>query len=92
MSKPEGKIFMSGRSQAVRIPKEFRLPGTTVTITRVGRGLLLEPVAPVEPARRTTADIEAMFARIDALGPLGFTEADVEEPPMPPDNPDEMFD
>jgi len=35
---------MNGRSQAVRLPKEFRLPGRRVAIKRVGRGVLLEPL------------------------------------------------
>lgn len=38
------KIFWSGRSQAVRIPKEFRLPGDEATIRRVGQSLVIEPV------------------------------------------------
>ena len=38
------KIFWSGRSQAVRIPKEFRLPGDEVVIRRVGTSLVLEPI------------------------------------------------
>ena len=37
------KIFMTGRSQAVRLPKEFRLPGKEVKITKTDKGLLLEP-------------------------------------------------
>ncbi|MCE5394660.1 MAG: antitoxin [Acidithiobacillus sp.] len=28
------KLFMNGRSQAVRLPKEFRFPGTEVYIRR----------------------------------------------------------
>ncbi|MCL2850649.1 MAG: antitoxin [Micrococcales bacterium] len=28
------KLFMTGRSQAVRLPKEFRFPGTQVDIRR----------------------------------------------------------
>ncbi len=39
------KLFPNGRSQAVRLPREFRFPGTQVRITRHGRGVLLEPVA-----------------------------------------------
>lgn len=35
---------MNGRSQAVRLPKEFRLPGREVSIRRLGDGVLLEPV------------------------------------------------
>lgn len=39
-----GKVFMSGRSQAVRLPKEFRLACKEVRITRTKEGLLLQPV------------------------------------------------
>ena len=38
------KLFWSGRSQAVRLPKKFRMEGTEVRIRQYGRGLLLEPV------------------------------------------------
>lgn len=38
------KLFMNGRSQAVRLPKEFRFEGTEVRIRRTGSGVLLEPV------------------------------------------------
>jgi virulence-associated protein VagC len=37
-------IFMNGRSQAVRLPKDFRLPGNKVSVRRVGDGVMLEPV------------------------------------------------
>jgi antitoxin VapB len=30
------KLFMHGRSQAVRLPKEFRLPGKEVRVSKVG--------------------------------------------------------
>lgn len=39
------KLFWSGRSQAVRLPKEFRLEGTEVRIRRHGSAVILEPVA-----------------------------------------------
>lgn len=38
------KVFMSGRSQAVRLPKEFRVSGNELAITRVGRSLVLTPI------------------------------------------------
>jgi antitoxin VapB len=40
------KIFQSGNSQAVRLPKEFRFPADTdeVTIRRQGDRVILEPV------------------------------------------------
>ena len=38
------KIFWSGRSQAVRLPKEFRFDAETVRIRRHGNAVILEPV------------------------------------------------
>ncbi len=40
-----GKLFKNGRSQAVRLPAEFRFQGDRVRVSRVGNGVLLEPVA-----------------------------------------------
>jgi len=37
------KIFRSGNSQAIRIPKEFQLEGTEVEIMRRGETLILRP-------------------------------------------------
>lgn len=37
------KIFRSGNSQAVRIPKEFQLDGDEVEIQRQGATLVLRP-------------------------------------------------
>ena len=53
------KLFMSGRSQAVRLPKEFRFEGKEVRIRREGGQVILEPVS---------VDIDEIFARIDARG------------------------
>ncbi len=39
----ETKIFMSGNSQAVRIPKQFRFDATTVDIFKRGDELILKP-------------------------------------------------
>ena len=39
------KIFWSGRSQAVRLPKDFRFRGEEVRIRRHGNAVILEPVA-----------------------------------------------
>ncbi|MGB7302011.1 MAG: type II toxin-antitoxin system VapB family antitoxin [Burkholderiaceae bacterium] len=40
----KAKVFWSGRSQAVRLPKEFRLQSHEVRIRRHGEALILEPV------------------------------------------------
>ena len=37
------KLFQSGRSQAVRLPKEYRFDGTQVFIKRVGDAVVLIP-------------------------------------------------
>lgn len=39
------KLFWSGRSQAVRLPKDFRFQGEEVRIRRHGNAVILEPVA-----------------------------------------------
>jgi antitoxin VapB len=56
------KLFWNGRSQAVRLPKEFRFEGDRVRVSRMGAGVLLEPVPKI---RKETA--EQLFARIDAI-------------------------
>ena len=38
------KLFANGRSQAGRLPKEFRMPGTAVRISRDGNRVILEPI------------------------------------------------
>ena len=37
------KLFMTGRSQAVRLPKEYRFEGNEVLIKRVGDAVVLLP-------------------------------------------------
>jgi antitoxin VapB len=39
------KVFWSGRSQAVRLPKQFRLNADEVRVRRHGRAIILEPIA-----------------------------------------------
>ena len=39
------KVFRSGNSQAVRIPKEFQIEGDEVEIERKGNALILRPTA-----------------------------------------------
>lgn len=52
------KLFTTGRSQAVRLPKEFRFEGQQVRIRRVEGGVLLEPMS---------SDVRNLFKRIDAI-------------------------
>jgi antitoxin VapB len=39
----KAKLFWTGRSQAVRLPKQFRFTGDTVVIRRDGNRVILEP-------------------------------------------------
>jgi antitoxin VapB len=59
------KLFANGRSQAVRLPKEFRFEGTEVRVQRMGEGVLLEPVKPEKKPWRTA---EELYARLAAHG------------------------
>ena len=59
------KLFINGRSQAVRLPKEFRFEGKEVRVRRVLGGVLLEPV---EPAKKPWKTVEELFARLAAHG------------------------
>lgn len=68
------KIFMHGRSQAVRLSPAFRLPGDRVRVRRTERGILLEPMV---------SDIEAWFAELDRFADVPFMEDGRRQPPMP---------
>ncbi|HWY22132.1 MAG TPA: AbrB/MazE/SpoVT family DNA-binding domain-containing protein [Candidatus Acidoferrum sp.] len=55
------KLFQNGRSQAVRLPREFRFEGDRVRVRRVGQGVLLEPMI---------QDPKELFRRLDELNEL----------------------
>ena len=40
------RLFKNGRNQAVRIPREFELPGTDAVIRKDGERLIIEPAQP----------------------------------------------
>jgi antitoxin VapB len=53
------KLFKNGRSQAVRLPREFRFQGDSVRVRRVASGVLLEPMY---------SDAKEWFAAMDEFG------------------------
>ena len=61
------KLFNNGRSQAVRIPREFELPGEDAIMRKEGERLIIEPTPP-----------ESLLAVLATLSPL---EEDF--PPIP---------
>ena len=54
--KTTAKLFRNGRSQAVRLPKEFRFPGDQVRIRKTRNGVLLQPIS---------FDSKGWFAKLD---------------------------
>jgi len=52
------KLFRNGRSQAVRLPREFRFEGNQVRVRRLTEGVLLQPLI---------ADPVEWFAELDRL-------------------------
>jgi antitoxin VapB len=46
MTERHVKLFKNGRNQALRIPREFELPGEDAIIRKEGRRLIIEPVPP----------------------------------------------
>jgi len=68
------RIFKHGRSQAVRLPKSFRLSGDRVRVRRIEGGILLEPMA---------TDVEAWFAEMDRFADVPFMEQGRHQPPTP---------
>ncbi|MEY2853547.1 MAG: hypothetical protein RL030_679 [Pseudomonadota bacterium] len=64
------KLFMSGRSQAVRLPNELRFEGDEVVAKRFGNGVLLLPAnAPWELMREALDGFEASLREL--LTPCG---------------------
>lgn len=51
------RLFQSGRSQAVRLPKEYRFAGTKVIVKHFGSGVLLLPID--DPWQTLEAALEA---------------------------------
>ena len=41
---PTAKLFQNGRSQAVRLPKDYRFEGSEIGVGRVGNAVLLYPL------------------------------------------------
>jgi antitoxin VapB len=61
------KLFKNGRNQAVRIPREFELPGEDAIMRKEGERLIIEPTPP-----------QSLLAVLATLAPL-----DEDFPPIP---------
>ncbi len=70
------RLFRNGRNQAVRIPREFEMPGNEAILRKVGSRLILEPARP-----------KSLLAALATMTPLGPDEEfpDVDEALLPLD-------
>ena len=80
------KIFRSGNSQAVRLPKAFRFEEHDDEITREGDADVLRPTSGADYAWPHLRKAKEIGLSDD------FMENGREQPPMPPDDPNKMFD
>ena len=67
------KVFMTGRSQAVRLPKEFRFEGTEVEIFRRGDDVIL---------REKPVTVDRLFKVLAQMPNDFYAEERVDEPPQ----------
>jgi len=64
------KLFRNGRNQAIRIPREFELPGDDAILRKEGTRLIIEPARP-----------QALLAWLDSLTPIYETFPEIADPP-----------
>lgn len=67
------KLFTNGRNQAVRIPREFELPGDEAIMRKDGDRLILEPAKP-----------RSLLAVLEGLDPLDEDLPDIPDLPIDP--------
>lgn len=68
------RLFQNGRSQAVRLPRDFRFTGDRVRIRRTAEGVLLQPLIP---------DVKEWFAQMDNCEDADFTPSVRNQPRTP---------
>ena len=67
------RLFKNGRNQAVRIPREFELPGRDAIMHKEGDRLVIEPAPP-----------RSLLAVLATLEPIEETLPPIEELPLEP--------
>jgi antitoxin VapB len=79
------RLFRNGANQAVRIPKEFELPGQDAVMRREGDRLIIEAVKPQHP-KGSPAALLAALDKWAAEGPIDEEFPDVDEGLLPLDD------
>jgi antitoxin VapB len=70
------RLFRNGRNQAVRIPREFELPGEEATMRKDGDRLIIEP-APPRSLLAILATLEPIDEDFPAIDELPHTPVDL---------------
>lgn len=78
-------LFTNGKSQALRIPKEFEFDAQKATITRSKNGILT--IAPVK--EKTFSELIDEWAKED-IDPAELTMPEIDD--LPPESLDHLFD
>jgi antitoxin VapB len=73
MAERHVKLFRNGRNQAVRIPREFELPGEDAIIRKEGQRLIIEPAPP-----------KSLLAVLESLPTLEEDFPPIEDEPATP--------
>ena len=76
------RLFRNGANQAVRIPKEFELPGKDALIHREGNKLIIEPLQP----KLVKGSAAALLAVLSTMEPIDEEFPDVDEGLLPLDD------
>jgi antitoxin VapB len=74
MPKRRVKFFKHGRNQAVRIPREFELPGDEAIMRKKGERLIIEPV----PRKSLLAILAALPDLDEELTPIEDLPSDLD--------------
>ncbi len=70
------RLFRNGRNQAVRIPREFELPGDEVILYKDGDRLIMEPVKKPNGLDKLLASWESLDEELP----------EIEDPPVKPED------
>jgi antitoxin VapB len=68
------RLFRNNRSQAIRIPVDFELPGDEALISRDGDRLIIEP-----------APKKGLLALVSSWSPLLEDFPEIDDPPVEPE-------
>jgi antitoxin VapB len=76
MSERIVKLFKNGRNQAVRIPREFELPGNEAIMRKEGPRLIIEP-APKKSLLELLATLEPIDEEFPEIEELPYDDVDL---------------